>query len=383
VHLRLFVISALAWSCGKPAANAPAKASPVATVSAPRLTSGAPFELVATSDGALLIWAAGPCREGISLQHFDANGVPRGAMQTSPACDASQPNARVSELVAVAGGGKLGVAWISDGAGASRVLGTYGRDAGTALAQTLPLGAAETSGQPHSRLWLSGAESGQLRLAYRAPKAPCSAEPNGCALVLSRAYPPNSEAAQRGDGDTREVPFPCDHLMVGSTWNRGIWYDAFCALESAGGRATTEVYAIRPEIFYAEAMPVLAGCTPLGLEPSQTGAVIFGRCGDELHAHVLGEKKRTLVVRQRRLQCDAGRPVLTLIGDHDERESFRLDAPRDRLERWMPPDVAPNESRVAFTGRRIVIATLQANRLMLRTQHCEGQRLVSDPPTML
>jgi hypothetical protein len=383
VHLRLFVIAALAGSCGKPAAKE-SKPSPVATVSAPRLTSGAPFELVATSDGALLLWATGPCREGLQLQHFDANGVPRGSMQTLSACEPSHPDARITELVAVAGGGKLGVAWISEGAGGSEVLGSYGRDSGVTLAPTLPLGAAETSGPPHSRLWLSGAESGQLRLAYRAPKAACDAAPSGCALVVSQAHPPGSEAAQRGGGDTREVPFPCERLMVGSTWNRGIWYDAFCALDGAAGRATTEVYAIRPEIFYAEATPVLAGCTPLGLAPSQMGAVVFGRCGDELRVHVLRETQtRALIVRERRLQCDAGRPVLTLIGDHDERETFRLDAPRDRLELWIPPKIAPNESRVAFTGRRILIATVQANRLMLRTQHCEAQRLVSDPPTML
>jgi hypothetical protein len=203
-------------------------------------------------------------------------------------------------------------------------------------------------------------------------------------MVVSQAHPPGSEAAQRGGGDTREVPFPCQHLMVGSTWNRGIWYDAFCALDGAEGRATTEVYSIRPEIFYAEAVPVLTGCEPLGLAPAQTGAVVFGRCGEELRAYVLSEtQKRALVVRERRLQCDAGRPVLTLNGDHGERETLRLDAPRDRLELWMPPEVAPIGSRVAFTGRRILIATLQANRLMLRTQHCEAQSLVSDPPTML
>jgi hypothetical protein len=332
----------------------------------------------------LLLWSAGPCRDGLQLQHFDANGVPRGSTQTLPACDPAQPDAHVSELVAVAGGGKLGVAWISDAASSSKVLGSYGRDSGAALAQPLPLGAADTSGEPHSRLWLSGAESGQLRLAYRAPKAACAAEPSGCTLLVSQAHPPGSEAAQRGGGDAREIPFPCEHLMVGSTWNRGTWYDAFCALDGAGGRATTEVYAIRPEIFYAEAMPVLAGCAPLGLAPSQTGAVVFGRCGDELRAHVLSEtQKRVVVVRERTLQCDAGRPVLTLIGDRGERETLRLDAPRDRLELWIPPDIAPNESRVAFTGRRILIASVQANRLMLRTQHCEAQSLVSDPPTML
>lgn len=340
--------------------------------------------MVATSDGALLLWSVGPCRDGLQLQRFDANGVPRGSTQSLPACAATQPDARVSELVAVAGGGKLGVAWISDGAGGSTALGSYGRDSGAELAQPLPLGAAETSSVPHSRLWLSGAESGQLRLAYRAPTAACAAEPSGCALLVSQAHPPGSEAAQRGGGDAREIPFPCEHLMVGSTWNRGVWYDAFCALDGAGGLATTEVYAIRPEIFYAEAIPVLSGCAPLGLAPSQTGAVVFGRCGGELRAHVLSEtQKRALIVRERRLECDAGRPVLTLIGDRDERETFRLDAPRDRLELWMPPEASPSESRVAFTGRRILIATVQANRLMLRTQHCEAQSLVSDPPTML
>lgn len=359
--------------------------APLKTVSAPTLTRPGAFELVATSEGALLAWAEGACRAGVHVQRFDANGEPQLQAASVEACDPSRPQADepIVELSAVASGGKLALAWITEGASPA-VLGTYATDHAADFAPTLQLGAAEPgASSERGRLLLSASETGQQRVAWRAPRGPCASEPRGCAMLVTQPHPPANEAAARRT-DTREIPFPCARLLVGSTWSQGVWYDAFCALDGEAGSATTQVYAIRPEIFYAEVVPVLRGCAPLGAAPSQSGIVVFGQCGSTLRAHVLREGRRQAIdVSDRQVRCEAGRPVLELHADGGAIETLRLDAPRDRLELWLPAKLAPPGSRAAFTGRRLLIATLQANRLTLRSQHCEGQTLVSDSPTML
>jgi hypothetical protein len=379
-------------ACGKGAAEREreravisVQRAPVKTVDAPTLTQPAAFELVATSEGALLAWSAGSCRAGVQVQRFDASGTPQLTAASIPACDPSRPDADdpVSELSAVASGGKLALAWITEGA-APAVLGTYATDHAADFAPTLQLGAAEPGvSAERGRLLLSASETGQERVAWRAPRGPCASEARGCAMLVTQPHPPAGEVAARRT-DTREIPFPCPRLLIGSTWSQGVWYDAFCALDAEAGRATTQVYAIRPEIFYAEVVPVLSDCAPLGAAPSQSGIVVFGQCGSTLRAHILREGRRqAIAVSDRQLRCEAGRPVLELHADRGDTEMFRLDAPRDRLELWLPPNIAPAGSRAAFTGRRLLIATLAANRLTLRSQHCEGQTLVSDSPTML
>lgn len=328
----------------------------------------------------MLLWAEGPCRAGLHVQRFDAKGVPQPGAATIPGCDPAHAgaDAQVTELSAVASGGQLAVAWISEGA----VLGTHATDQAADFAPTLQLGAAEAgAAAQRGRLLLSASETGQQRVAWQAPRGACASDSRGCTMLVTQPHPPASEVAARRT-DTREIPFPCPRLMVGSTWSHGVWYDAFCALDAEHGRPTTTVYAIRPEIFYAEAVPVLSECDPLGAAPSQSGIVVFGQCGPKLRAHVLRDGRRqAITVTQRLLRCEAGRPVLELRTERGESETLRLDAPRDRLELWLPPE--RDSSRVAFTGRRLLIATLQANRLTLRSQHCEGQTLVSDSPTML
>src|SRR6185312_4632852 len=120
-----------------------------------------------------------------------------------------------------------------------------------------------------SRLAIAGADNGQMRVSWRAPEGPCSGSPGMCARVLTSSHPPTQEAAARGR-DAREIPDPCSPLLVGALWRRGVWYEAFCALSGPRENIepTTEVYAIRPEIYYAEAFPTLVGCTPLGVAPA-------------------------------------------------------------------------------------------------------------------
>jgi hypothetical protein len=144
------------------------------------------------------------------------------------------------------------------------------------------------------------------------------------------------------------------------------------------------VYAVRPEIFYAEALPSLRGCTPLGLAPSDSGVLLLGACPDGVHAHALSEAHRVVHARvQTALRCAVGRPILEIRAGADVAESYKLGGPRDRIELWLPQRLAPAGSRAAYTGRNLLIAGVEDRRLVLARQHCAGETLVSDTRTML
>jgi hypothetical protein len=296
-------------------------------------------------------------------------------------------------VTAAAGGGRFGVAWLVRDRTGARLFGTFGSDSARDLAPTLPLGAADDSNASRAdrgQLWLTAADTGQMRLAWRGPSATCSAGSGTCAQLLSTAFPPQDGAARRVD--TREVPEmrkACSRLLVGTLWHQGIWYDAFCvvSMDAAQGQPSTEVYAIRPEIFYAEAMAVLEGCAPLGLAPNSDGILVFGDCADGPHAELIGGRSPASASRgariERELTCEAGRPVLSVRATTNAAVAYKLAGPSDRLEFWLPERLAPPGSRVVFTGRRLLLANLAASRLAVTSSYCDDKTVVSEPPVML
>jgi hypothetical protein len=354
------------------------------------LAHASAFELVATSAGAVLVWAPpGACRTGLRARRLAADGsMSEPAVVLSAACGGADADADVMELTAAAGGGRLGVVLIAEDKvqREARVLGTQAADSAHAFAPVVQLGAAEPTGRAErGRVELVAAEGGQLRVAWHAPRTACVGESGSCAQLLSEPYPPAAEAAGRRT-DTREIPQPCPRLLMGAIWTDGVWYDAFCALAAAGaadydvaGTRFTHVYAIRPEISYAEVDPTLQDCEPLGLAPSRTGAIAWGRCADGLRAHMFAPEGRRQTVSgiTRSVECAAGRPVLRLRGASGSGATFPLDAPRDRLELWLPPELASQDSRAAFTGRHLLVATPQAGGLVVHSHHCDTQGLVS------
>jgi hypothetical protein len=349
------------------------------------LARAAVFELVATSEGAVLVWAPPRvCERGLQVQRLATDGSLQNATSIAVCPAGAAVESSVFELSAAAGGGRLGVAFIMQQAGQARVLATHGSDAADTFAPVVPLGAAEpASSIERSRLWLSASESGQLRVAWQAPRAACVGSHGTCAPVIAEPLPPAVDAASRRT-DTREIPWPCERLLVGSTWTLGVWYDAFCALDRTGQEPTTQVYAIRPEIFYAEAVAALTDCGALGVSPSRAGAAVWGSCADGLRVHLIAPEGRRQVIHdvKRALTCEGGRPVLRIQG-RSAQEAMPLDGPRDRLELWLPPELAPQGSRVTFTGRRLLVAATQGGRLFVKSHRCEGQRLVSDTSPML
>jgi hypothetical protein len=351
---------------------------------AEHVDSVAAFELVASSEGAVLSWAPGPCSEGVRVQRFATDGEPVGEPARLDGCGPIKTQARIVQLSAVADGGKLGLSWVVRDEHEAHVLGSFGADTGNAFAPTLLLGAAAPDELPgRSRLSMAGAESGQMRVSWRATDGPCSTGEQHCARVLTTSHPPAQEVAARGS-DAREIPVPCPELLVGALWRHGVWYEAFCAVEGPRAEPVTEVYAIRPEIFYAEAFPVLVGCTPLGTAPAARGVLVLGMCADGLRVHALGESHRDVIANAvREVRCESGRPTFTFRNGQGQSIAYKLDAPTDRIELWVSGALATSESRVAFTGRKLLVATVRDSQLNVQAWKCQGESLVSDSSAML
>ncbi len=348
------------------------------------------FELVTTSDGALALWVApGSCSQSLRLQRFDAQGRAQGAARVLglDACAAAAlpaADARVSELAATAAGGHLGLVWIAQSEQLAAVLGSYAPDSAQTFGPPQRLSAAEArSDAVRGRLSLSAAETGAMRVAFRAPVARCVGQSGDCAQLVTQAYPPLAGAAARV-ADAREIRTPCLRMLAGATWVSGTWYDAFCALGEQDAIPTTQVYAIRPEISYAAAVPTLRECMPLGLSPAPKGAVMWGDCAGERTAHVitLDGRERTLAHAITDIRCAGGRPLLRVSGEGDPLE-LKLDEPRDRIELWLPTALAPAGARAVFTGSRLIVVSARGPSLGFVTYRCQGDQLVPDAAAML
>lgn len=362
-------------------------ASPPATFS---LDAHDAFELVGTSDGALLVWAPpGSCTRGLSLQRFDAGGVRQGATSNGPtlACGAEPAGpstgattARITEVAAAAGGGRLGVAWIAERGASAEVLATHADDGAERFAPAVELAASVTAGSAsRARVQLTASETGQFRVGFREADAACSARAGRCAHYLTRPLPGPRPADGRGV-EAREIPRPCERMVGGGVWVGGTWYDAVCARDPG---AATHVFAIRPEISYAEAVRTLEDCEPLGISPGENFAVAWGRCDDGIAARVLSpQPARDKLVRQvaRTLACRDGRPLARVTGADGSRFEVAFGPPRARVEGYLPDEFG-SAARAVWTGEALVVARpSQGGDLRVEAWRCAGGALVRASP---
>jgi hypothetical protein len=349
------------------------------------------FDLVATSDGALLVSAEpGACAQGLSIQRFGADGRARGARSAGPtsACRAGGTglrspvvDGRVTEIAAAAGGGRVGVAWIVEDGSDALVFAAHGDDDGERFSPTMSLGATVPGGTvSRARLQLTASEPGQLRVGFREPDGACSAHVGRCARYLTRPLPDPRPADGRGV-EGREIPVPCKRMVAGGIWVAGTWYDGVCARTP---ESVTHVFAIRPEIAYAEAVPTLDRCEPLGVAPGDAFAVVWGRCDDGIAARTLSPdpaRDRFVHPASRSLACDLGRPLARVRGPGGTGFDVRFDAPRARVEHYLPDDAEADSARAVWTGEALVVARpVSGARLRVEARSCVGTRLVPVSP---
>jgi len=353
-----------------PRQRAPSLAGPHA------LNARAAFDLIATSQGALLVRAA---PDGVRALALDPDGAPHGREWRLPTTSAIA-------VAAAAGGGRAAIAWVTHTAnGASPATAswaTFGPDTAEGFAppreiraMDLPAWQAAPAARARGLVSLSAAHDGTLVLTVRWTDSDCSAQPGHCVRYARQVIGAPPSGSRRGI-EAMEVSTPCAELLFGGVWVSGTWYDGTCTDD---GRPTSNVWVLRPAIEYAAVTPVLAGCTPRGVAPVSDGAVVIAECDDGIAAASLdldGQVRRDVRRARRLLSCEGGRMQARIDATGAGGTlGLTLDAPASRLEAMLPDDVAPAGSRAAWTGEALLIAMPRGHVVVLARRRCVSGRI--------
>jgi hypothetical protein len=364
-------------ACGgreEPAPLPPVTAAERATfgpISGPRhVETSASFDLVATAEGAVLVFAA-PQGEGGGLRALplDARGASRGAELPVVARDASGPPLPIAEVVAASSGGKLGIAWIAhETPTQTTILATHGGADAQAFAPATSFGPSVVLPRGgRGRLALAAGEDGVLTLSHRRDEGPCEAQSGTCARYRHRRLG-RPEAASRGT-DGNEVKVPCEPLLPGSVWSAGVWFQGVCsALDGARGH----VFAIREQPSYAAVYDGPAGCTPVGVVALPDGAAAVARCAAGLQIARLGSDGRATQTATRATlsaPCEGGRAQLRATGD-GVTIALPLQGPQSGVEALLPATLARPGARAAWTGEALLVAEPVGRDVFLRRYAC-------------
>lgn len=341
------------------------------SISAPRaISTPASFDLVATGDGAVLIFAA-PLAEGgvLRAMSLDPRGVTRGRETLVADRRASASPLLVTEVAAASAGGRLGIAWIAQESSArAEVFTTHGGADALAFAPATSLGDSVVFPRSaRGRVAMSARDDGGLTLTFRRSAGPCEAQHGTCARYQHRRIGRTDAPARGTDGN--EVLVPCEPLLSGSVWAEGVWFSGVC---SALDGARSHVFAIREEPSYAAVYDGPRGCFPVGIVALAEGAASVTRCPEGLHVARLGADGRATAATSHAVMstlCEGGRPQLRASGD-GAAIALALEAPQSRVEALLPAQLAPAGARAVWTGEALLVAAPQGADVFLRRYAC-------------
>lgn len=322
------------------------------------LSSPTAFDLIATLDGAKLVWV--PRGDGFEVreQPIAKDGRPKGgAAQLA----AGGVRGRATDLVAAQLDRGVAVAWVEqlgDEARASALVGD-GRGA-SAIAD---LGAAWPTRTVHrGNLALAGAREYAL-VFVRGIEEPCSEGQQQCfGFGLYRL-----EAAGLGNarGLPLSVPVPCSEHSTLLAIVEGRWHYAVCTL--ADTAPVTTLFNIQFEPEYAAAEQLLKGCRPLGLFEHDREVWLSADCAGKRKVSTgSGTPRVTHDLGGLALECSSGRARLE--GGNFE---LALGAPKGSVHALLGPPWVPAGARAVWTGGALVVAAEQEGSVRLTRYACD------------
>jgi hypothetical protein len=144
----------------------------------------------------------------------------------------------------------------------------------------------------------------------------------------------------------------------------------------------TTLFSIQPDPQYARADQLLEGCLPLGALAQNDELWLVGDCAGEGQRHgvrVRGGNADVQDLRVDRLEavCQSGSPLIRQTGPAGM--ILPLIGPRDRLEAFLPPALAPSNARAVWTGHTLLVATPSASSITLKCYQCDSTLLREVP----
>ncbi len=371
------VIAVGAWcACGctqaDPSAEEPSAAG--ARTPAPERVGRVPATAMDLRAVAGAAWLASAHEGVLRVQRLGPRGTPEGEARV-----VARDQGRVAALALEAAAGRLALAWISvtlDEAHVRAITGTLrpGPFGPPETVESWPWSAigesANREGGPTPNagdLALHAGPTGDFRLLHRTSPEACQGE--ACVAFRHHVLGHHSQAGRRGV--VLAVPERCERALYGVSHAQGRTYYGLCGVQQ--GAPLSTLYLLQPEPQYAQAEPAFEGCEPGGVLARADGeGVLFsahcpeGRRGVAFELpgvppRVLGQVEAP--------GCVGGMPSLH-VGEARE----ALSSTRDRLEAFLPPELARVGDRVVWTGQAYVRARLDSGAVLLESWSCAPSR---------
>lgn len=351
------------------------------------LASPIGFDLIATSEGATLVY--GPnVREGGGL--FSLFLSPEGEMlgseqELSPGrislgSRAQRTNVAV-EVSAAQGGGQLGVVWVSR-EGRQRVI---KRGIGTVVGQEVEFGATATLGiartEPEMGRSVGIAHGASESDAFSAmyPAGACESEFESCLEMHFSTFGIDSD--NTAQGPTISIPAPCESPLRGLIRTS----DGFDYAVCSGARGTPEVsiFTIDYEPEYARAESLFAGCRgrELGLlagSQDRTHAdfsrrALLANCDGAIAATVIWGDEQEQMEQEPKLDCVGDDLRWSVSGQVEHNAVWRV--PASHLAGLLPYSLqgardGVDRARAVWTGEALLVAYPQQHTLVMRRYVC-------------
>jgi hypothetical protein len=358
-------------ACNREHTPAVGNGGAAAEPSARRLDDPSAFDLTLSERGAVLGWVEASSSE-LHIARFDA----QGEALASSVQKLAQPAALDLVLADTSAG--LSAVWRSEGTARGVWLEPSG------AVQWLDLGAAWAAPEA-GRGNLALVQRGASALALvRGPSEPCGDGSDESCFGF-RFY----QLSGRGAFETGlglRVPVPCDAraaLLISArapaqpgAGEPRFQYAVCTRSESA---PVLTVFSIEPDRSYAAAQKLFSDCTPLGAGNFAGQSLFVAECqGARRVARLRSADAPVEIVNLdvRGLLCSA-RGARLRLGS----EWLELSEPSDRLELLLDASLSPPGSRAVWTGSALLVARLDAGRLVLDRHACadSGLRQLPSP----
>ena len=327
------------------------------------LASPTAFDLIATYDGAKLVWA--PRGENFRLleQPIARDGRLKGgsaSLASGPSLAGSAARGRATDLVAAQLDRGVAVAWVEQLGNEARASALVSDARGAP--ELSDLGAAWPTGTVHrGNIALAGAREYAL-VFVRGTEEPCSEGQSQCfGFGLYRLEP---EGAAHARGLPLSVPVPCSEYSTLLAISEGRWHYAVCTL--AGAAPVTTLFNIQFEPEYAAAEQLLQGCRPRGLFEHAGDVWLSGDCAGARSA-VRGTGKQRAVYDLSGLVFDCSSGEARVVGGDFE---LRFGAPQTQVHAFLGPPWVPAHARAVWTGGALVVAAEQGGSVRLTRYAC-------------
>ncbi len=357
---------------GRSSGASSATAAPLPLKGGLLLVTPTAFDVVPSRSGATLVFVEAAPRRTVRLD-LDASGAVQG--RPLAALDGSAMPGEPSDLGAAWVGSTLALAWVERVGPKARVRASLARpDAVNAAAppKVLELGSAWL-GPRTARGNLVVAARGDRALVFARGEETACGDPGQKSCFGFAFHELEAERAV-ATGLPLTVPVPCtDHsamlAVVGDRFHYGVCTDT-------GKAPMTTLFTIERNPEYARADRLLEGCKPSGTLVFGGAAWLIGDCqGSRRAVRVAGRNDplEFIELRTVRLECATDGARLRAPGF-----DLVLDEPRAGLEAVLPVELAPAGSRVAWSGRALVVASTGGGALGVTRYRCDGGRLAQE-----